>query len=264
MFTIANSTQTVPSTPKQLSDIRTKLTASMLAQNPGIKLIEAQVKRDDARLSTYGKLALALDGFRSVASGLTATTATTSSGSKTATPASTNAPATVAANVKSFVTAFNTLNTSLDGLKNGDAKSDTTALKMKAQLGAILDSAGATQLAAIGITRKNGALTFDESKLKTTLSAQPELVTQVFSAAGGLAERMAGQVDRQIGTGGILAGEAAGVTRERDKLLAQKAKVVESVNRQATLMAQQYQLSGSMMFGNTSTSRTRSPYDYSA
>jgi flagellar hook-associated protein 2 len=260
MFTIANSTQTVPNTPKQLSDIRTRLTASMLAQNPSIKLIEAQVKRDDARLSTYGKLALALDGFRSVASGLTATT----SGSKSATPAATNDPATVATNVKSFVAAFNTLGKSLDGLKNGDAKSDTTALKMKAQLGAILDSAGTTQLAAIGITRKNGALTFDENKLKTTLSAQPELVTQVFSAAGGLAERMAGQVDRQIGTGGILADEAAGVTRERDKLLAQKAKVIESVNRQATLMAQQYQSGGSLMFGNTSTSRTKSPYDYSA
>ena len=257
MFTIANSTQTVPSTPKQLSDIRTRLTASMLAQNPGIKLIEAQVKRDDARLSTYGQLALALDGFRSVASGLTATTG----GSKTPAAASTNDPAT---DVKRFVAAFNTLGKSLDDLKNGDAKSDATALKMKAQLGGILDSAGATQLAAIGITRKNGALTFDENKLKTNLSAQPGLVTQVLGATGGLAERMAGQVDRQIGTGGILAGEAAGVTRERDKLLAQKARVVESVNRQAAQMAQQYQLGGSLMFGNTSTGSTRSPFDYSA
>lgn len=256
MFTIANSTQSVANTPKQLSDIRAKLTASMLAQNPGIKLIEAQVKRDDARLSTYGKLALALDGFRSVASSVTATTG----GSKSATPASTNDPAT---DVKRFVAAFNTLGKSFDDLRNGDAKSDATALKMKSQLGAILDSAGATQLAAIGITRKNGALTFDENKFKTALSAQPGLVTQVLGE-GGLAGRMAGQVDRQIGTGGILAGEASGVTRERDKALAQKARVVESVNRQATQMAQQYQLAGSLMFGNTSTGRTRSPYDYSA
>lgn len=260
MFTIANSTQSVSSSPKQLSDIRTRLAASILAQNPGIKLIEAQVKRDDARLSTYGKLALALDGFRSVASSFTAATG----GGKTATPASANDPATAATDVKRFVAAFNTLGKSLDDLRNGDAKSDATALKMKSQLGAILDSAGATQLAAIGITRKNGALTFDENKLKTALSAQPGLVTQVLGAAGGLAERMTGQVDRQIGTGGILAGEAAGVTRERDKLLAQKARVVESVNRQATQMAQQYQLGGSLMFGKTSTGSTRSPYDYSA
>lgn len=259
MFTIANSTQSVANTPKQLSDIRTRLTASMLAQNPGIKLIEAQVERDDARLSTYGKLALALDGFRSVASSLT----TSTGGGKTATPASANDPSTAATDVKRFVAAFNTLGKSLDDLRNGDAKSDATALKMKSQLGAILDSAGATQLAAIGITRKNGALAFDENKLKTALSAQPGLVTQVLGK-GGLAERMAGQVDRQIGTGGILAGEAAGVTRERDKALAQKARVVESVNRQAAQMAQQYQLGGSLMFGNTSTGGTRSPFDYSA
>ena len=162
----------------------------MLVQNPGIKLIEAQVKRDDARLSTYGKLALALDGFRSVASSLTATTG----GSKTATAASTNDPAT---DIKRFVAAFNTLGKLLDDLRNGDAKSDATAPEMKAQLGAVLDSAGASRLAAIAITRDNGALTFDENQRKTALSAQPGLVTQVLGE-GGLAERMAGQVDRQI------------------------------------------------------------------
>ena len=266
MFTIANSTHTVAGTPKQVADMRARIAQSMLAQNPGLKLIEAQVKRGDARLSAYGKLALALDNFRTVAADLSKSKPETKAATATPTLTATDKddPASVASSVKRFVAAFNTLGGTLDGLKGGDAKSDAGALKVKAQLGGILDSAGAAQLAAIGITRRNGALAFDESKLRTTLSTQPELVAQVFSAPGGLAERMAGQVDRQIGVGGALAGEAAGVTRERDKLLAQKAKVIESVNRQANLMAQQYQLSGSLMFGNASANQTRSPYDYPA
>lgn len=444
MLTIANSTQTVTSTPKQVADVRTTLTQNLLAQNPGIKLIDAQVKRDDARLSTYGKLALALDNFRDLASGLTggklgmvatasgtaltarvtassaasggthaidvqqlaqgqklstkpvadkdaaigsgagsvmtvvsgsgkdATTTTVRIGAgqntlegiaralrdagleaqveadakgghsleltgktgaantmrisidgdpllqamfahqpgneagmkqtaaqdarvvvngKTVTSASNTLevaipglaltltatgksevgvrsdPTAVAANVKQFVTALNTLNSTLDGLKTGDAKSDTAALKMKAQIGAILDGAGARQLAELGISRKNGALVLDDAKLKTTLAEKPELVAQLFSDRGGLAERMVGQVDRQIGAGGILAGEAAGVMRERDKLLAQKTKVIESVSRQASFMAQQYQLGGaggSLMFGNTGVNRPMSLFDYMA
>ena len=443
MLTIANSTQTVTSTPKQLSDVRATLTQTMLTQNPGLKLIDAQVRRDDARLSTYGKLALALDDFRSLAAGLTggklgmvatasgnvltarvttpgatgthtvdvqqlargqtlstkpvadkdaligsgagslitvetgsgkdATTTTVRIGAgqntlegiaramrdagleaqvgadakgghslaltgksgaantmrisvagdpllqamfahqsgnerglsqtaaaqdarvvvngKTVTAASNtldaaipgialtlNAtgksevgvrsdPTAVAANVKQFVAALNTLNTTLDGLKTGDVKSDTTALKMKAQIGAILDGAGAKQLAEMGITRKNGALVLDEAKLKTTLTDQPDLVAQLFSNRGGLAERMVGQVDRQIGSGGILAGEAAGVMRERDKLLAQKSRVIESVGRQANFMAQQYQLGGaggSLMFGNIAPNKPMSLFDYMA
>ena len=69
------------------------------------------------------------------------------------------------------------------------------------------------------------------------------------------------------GSGGILAGEAAGVMRERDKLLAQKTKVIESVGRQASFMAQQYQLGGaggSLMFGNTAPNKPMSLFDYMA
>lgn len=55
-----------------LSDLYTSATKSLLAQNPGIKTIDAQLRRDDARLSAIGKLALALDEFRANASQFTA------------------------------------------------------------------------------------------------------------------------------------------------------------------------------------------------
>ena len=52
------------------TDLYTSMTKSLLAQNPGIKAIEAQLTRDSARLSSIGKLALALDQFHASASKL--------------------------------------------------------------------------------------------------------------------------------------------------------------------------------------------------
>lgn len=450
MLTLTSMTRTAtlaaqgPAT--QGSDIRTTLTQSLLAQNPGIKLLDAQVKRDDARLSTFGKLALALDDFRSFAAGLsggklsmvasasgdalaaklTASSATvgkhtvdvqqlaqaqqlqtrsvadkdaaiggnspslitveTGSGSSAtkitvkiesgnntlegiasamreagldagvekdgkggyalqidgksgadnamrisvagdatldgmfsfepgkagsmkqvaeardarvvvdgktvsasgntldaAIPGLTltlkktgksevgvsNDPSAVAGNVKNFVNAFNSLNSKLDGLTSGDGKADSTVLKMKAQIGNIVDNATAKQLAEFGITRKNGALVLDEKKLTASIAANPEGVTKLFSDRGGLAERMVDQVGRQIGSSGSLAGEAASVMRERDQLLDKKTQVVAAVTRQASLMAQQYQLAGSgggLMFGgsNGGLGRPMSLFDYMA
>ena len=59
---LTTSTTGLASQPaaRQYGDIRTNLTQSLLAQNPGLKVLDAQVKRDDARLSSIGKMALAL------------------------------------------------------------------------------------------------------------------------------------------------------------------------------------------------------------
>jgi flagellar hook-associated protein 2 len=56
----------------RLSDLYASATKSLMAQNPGIKTIDAQLRRDDARLSSLGKMALALDGFRNAVGGLSA------------------------------------------------------------------------------------------------------------------------------------------------------------------------------------------------
>lgn len=427
---------------RQYGDMRTNLTQSLLAQNPGLKALEAQVRRDDARLSSIGKMALALDGFRSVAAGLTGgkldmlatasgsaltarlggasatpgkhavavqqlaqgqklqskpvadkdaalgsggpSTITVETGSganakkttirieagenslegiakamrdagldaevakdgdgyslsltgetgaangmrisvagdpvlggifsyqpgkeggmqqvaaaqdarvvvdgKTVTSA-TNAltdaipglnltlketgksevevrsdPAAIAGNVKDFVKAYNALNTQLDKLQTGDDRSDTTLLRMKAQIGNIVNGSAVRDLAAFGITQKDGALALDEDKLKAAIAADPARANKVFSDKGGLAERLVAQVDKQIGTTGTLGAEAASVLRERDRLLDQRDKVIDTVTRQATLMAQQYQLAGAgngLLFGG-GAGRPMSLFDYLA
>ena len=52
------------------ADLYTSMTQSLLARSPGIKAIEAQLTRDSARLSSIGKLALALDQFHASATKL--------------------------------------------------------------------------------------------------------------------------------------------------------------------------------------------------
>lgn len=441
---LTNTTTGLASQPaaRQYGDMRTNLTQSLLAQNPGLKVIDAQVKRDEARLSSIGKMALALDGFRSVAAGLTggkldmlatasgsaltaklsaasatpgkyavdvqqlaqghklqskpvadkdaalgsggASTITVETGSganakkttvriesgenslegiakamrdagldaevskdgdgyslslagatgaangmrvsvagdpvlggifsyqpgkeggmqqvaeardarvvvdgKTVTSATNSLldaipglsltlketgksevevrsdPAAIAGNVKDFVKAFNDLNTQLGKLETGDARSDTTLLRMKAQIGNIVNSSALRDLAGFGITQKDGALVLDEDKLKAAIAADPARANKVFSDKGGLAERLVAQVDKQIGTSGTLGVEAASVLRERDRLLDQRDKVIDTVTRQATLMAQQYQLAGAgngLLFGG-GAGRPMSLFDYMA
>ena len=177
-----------------------------------------------------------------------------------------NDPAAIAGNVKDFVKAYNDLNSKLDKLQSGDARSDTTLLRMKAQIGGIVNGSSARELAGLGITQKDGALVLDEEKLKSALAADPAQAAKVFSERGGLAERMVGQIDRQIGSSGTLGTEAASVMRDRDHMLEQKTKVIDTVSRQATLMAQQYQLAGSgggMLFGG-GAGRPMSLFDYMA
>ena len=71
-MTITTST-TAASTAQgsnRLSDLYASATQTLLAQNSGLKTIDKQLSRDDARLSSLGKMALALDDFRSAANGL--------------------------------------------------------------------------------------------------------------------------------------------------------------------------------------------------
>ena len=442
MLTTSTSALASQSTAKQLGDIRTNLTQTLLAQNPGLKLIDSQLKRDEARLSSIGKTAVALDDFRAFAASLaggkldmvasssgsavgaklSASSAVagtyavdvqqvaqgqklatrpvadknaqlgvgsggvilveTGSGSsatktsvridpndtslegiaaamrkagldaqvtkdgdayslslngksgaanamtvsaagdpaltgmfssqpgqaggmrqlaaaqdarvvvdgKTFTPATNildgaipglslslketgksevgvrSDPAAITTNVKDFVKAFNDLNDKLDKLQTGDSRSDTTLLRMKAQIGGIVNSTSARELESLGITRKDGALVLDENKLKAAIAADPSQATKLISDRGGLAERMVGQVDRQIGASGTLGAEAASVMRDRDRIADQKSKIIDTVTRQASLMAQQYQLAGSgggLLFGG-GAGRPMSLFDYMA
>lgn len=58
----------------QVSDLYTSAAKSLMNQNPALKTIDAQWKRDEARLSNLGKIAAALDGFAGTSGKLAAGT----------------------------------------------------------------------------------------------------------------------------------------------------------------------------------------------
>lgn len=217
------------------TEARNNITKTLLAQNPGMKLIDQRVENSDARLSIYGKLALAVDDFRTVASkfaeGKTDKSATTGT--------------TLEAGIRDLVKAYNGMNGKVDGLKTGDIQTDGLLGKVQGQLSGLLDGADGRALAGFGITQGKNGLVLDEDKFKKALAANPDGAATLFSGKDGLAGRMADMVSKQVGDGGIVAREAETVTRQRDSLVAQKERAVNIVSSQAAMLAQQYQLIGS-------------------
>jgi flagellar hook-associated protein 2 len=178
-------------------------------------------------------------------------------------------PSAIAANVKSLVGAFNTLNGQLGALRTGDAASDTALNQVVTQMGQALDGADPKVLAEMGISRKNGGLALDEAKLKAAIAADPERVMGVFVKSGsGLAEQLAKRAGQQIASGGAVANQAHMVQDDVDKLSDKKAKIEDAVSRQAAMLAQQYALAGaglggSSLFGNGQV-KPMSVFDYLA
>jgi flagellar hook-associated protein 2 len=206
-------------------------TQSLLARNPGIKTIDAQLSRDDARLSSLGKLALALDTFRTAAGNGEVKVASD--------------PAALGARVKEVVAAYNAMNGKLAALRSGDAASDTALNQVTAHMNQVLDGADRNALAAMGITRKGGALALDDAKLKTAIAADPERVIGMFAASGGgLASQLAKRAGQQIARGGAVANQAVALQQEVGKLIDRKAMITDAVTRQAAMLVQQYALAG--------------------
>jgi flagellar hook-associated protein 2 len=163
-------------------------------------------------------------------------------------------PSAIAANVKNFVAAFNTMSGQLGALRSGDAASDSALNQVSSQIGQVLDGAGSKALAEMGISRKNGGLALDEAKLKAAIALDPERVMGLFTKPGsGLAEQLAKRAGQQIASGGAVANQAVAVQQEVDKLTDKKTKITDAVSRQAAAMAQQYALAasggGNSLFG---------------
>ena len=165
-------------------------------------------------------------------------------------------PSAIAANVKNLVSAFNGMGSQLAALRSGDPGSDSALNQVTVQINQVLDATDPKALAEIGITRKSGALVLDETRLKAAIAADPDKVTALFANGGkGLAEQLAKRAGQQIATGGTVANQAIAVKQDADKLSDKKAKIVDTVNRQAAMLAQQYSLAGSgiggsALFGN--------------
>jgi len=177
-------------------------------------------------------------------------------------------PSAIASNVKDFIGAYNKMAGKLADLKNGDAANNAMIGQVQSQLDGILAGADAKALADMGITRKNGALVLDETRLNAAVKLDADKVTQLFGKSGtGLASQLSERIGQQMTKGGVVANNAASVQGEVDRLTAQKDKVAETVNRQASMLVQQYAMAGaggSSLFGMSNPGAGMSLFDYMA
>jgi flagellar hook-associated protein 2 len=174
-------------------------------------------------------------------------------------------PAAMAGNVKAFVGALNTLMEKMGNQKTGDAASDVMSAQISKQFDSVLGGADAKTLADLGITRRNGKLTLDETKLKAAVEAAPDKVSELFGKPNtGLAAQLAARTTQLLSSQGVLASQAATVQKDVDKLTAQKTQIANTVSRQASALVQQYAMAGtggSSLFGQAGSTGL-SLFDY--
>jgi flagellar hook-associated protein 2 len=174
-------------------------------------------------------------------------------------------PAAMAGNVKAFIGALNTLMEKMGNQKTGDAASDAMSAQISKQFDSVLGGADAKTLADLGITRRNGKLTLDETKLKAAVEAAPDKVNELFGKPStGLAAQLAARTTQLLSSQGVLASQAATVQKDVDKLTAQKTQIANTVSRQASALVQQYAMAGtggSSLFGQAGSTGL-SLFDY--
>lgn len=143
--------------------------------------------------------------------------------------------------VQSFVTAYNTLQTSITSLDSYDATTATRGAlfgdamysSLKTQIRHALTDSVANitgnynSLASLGITTGvDGKLTMDAAKLRTALSSDFKSVSNVFSGANGVLARINKQITTTLLSGGGVSTRSASLTAKQTAIDKEK-EVIE-------------------------------------
>ncbi|MEI7612854.1 MAG: flagellar filament capping protein FliD [Betaproteobacteria bacterium] len=181
----------------------------------------------------------------------------------------------LAKNLTNFVNMYNTLNTALNGLQQGELKTQSSVTQIQSQLAQTIHSgfsgASDTTLENIGITvQQNGNLTIDSAKLQSAINATPDAIAKLFTNSGnGIADHLASVIQGMIGSSGSVSKETATVNKDIASLNDKKSKLERKLTLQADALvkiySQQSSQGNSAGTGNTSTSassKKNSLFDY--
>lgn len=184
----------------------------------------------------------------------------------------------LAKNLTNFVNMYNTLNTALNGLQQGELKTESSVSRIQDQLAQTIRSSfsGASEastlsLEGIGITvQQNGNLSVDSAKLQSAINANPDGVAKLFTNSGnGITDHLASVIQGMTGSNGSVSKETAIVNKDIASLNDKKSKLEKKLTLQADALvkiySQQKSLSGASGAGSTSTSplsRKNSLFDY--
>ncbi|WP_332876657.1 flagellar filament capping protein FliD [Massilia sp. S19_KUP03_FR1] len=230
----SNTTASTTANPSgQLSAaVAAKVTQALAPATAGIKQLNTSLTQGQTKLSALGQVQSAIADFQTLAK-------TLGSSSTTATSAD------VTKNVKSFVTAYNALNTKLASLQSGDLKTDPGLAQVSAQMTQTLRDAGGTSstgaLSKAGISLSGGQLTIDSTKLTAALSANPSAVAGLLSGNGnGVADRLSSKLGALTSTGGAIGRETSAATRDISATETKRATLTKTLTAQATALAALY------------------------
>jgi flagellar hook-associated protein 2 len=182
-------------------------------------------------------------------------------------------------NVTNLVNAYNTLNAKLNTLKQGNLKTDGSALQTQTHLRNIfitsiahgVSGSPSLALAKIGITtQKNGVMTIDASKLQNAISTDPASVTKIFTNGGkGLADHLANQIQGLIGPAGSLAQKTTAINHDITALNAKQASLQKALTAQANALVSYYSQqstpgtsTATTSSSSTASSGTNSPFNF--
>lgn len=161
----------------------------------------------------------------------------------------------IAKNVTAFVSAYNTLQSSLSSLGSYDATSGTAGTLMgnpllmgvqneiKSSLYSIVDTGSATynSLASIGITsNSDGTLSVNQATLSAALSSDYSAVSALFSNTNGVATSLNSQITAELAAGGPISTTSQTLVKQENALTQQSNQLQQQMSALSASLTQQY------------------------
>lgn len=162
---------------------------------------------------------------------------------------------TIESNIKAFVTAYNTLQSSLTQLGGYDATTNTAGPLMgnaaltdaesqiQAALYGIVDTGSGTYntLASIGITsNSDGSLSLNPAQLAVALNGDFSAVSSLFSGKGGVAASLNDVLNNELGGNGPIASLSQSLVHQNDALTQQSQQLTQQMSALSASLTQQY------------------------
>jgi flagellar hook-associated protein 2 len=164
-----------------------------------------------------------------------------------------NDTATVVSNIQAFVTAYNTLQSSLAGLGSYDPTSGSAGplqgnpLLMNIQnqlretMGGLAGSSAFSSLASIGITTSSeGSLSVNATTLQNALASNFSAVSQLFNGASGVATQLTTQLTTDLGGSGPIAATQKTLTAQENALTQQSNALNQQMQALTASLTEQY------------------------
>ncbi len=227
-----------------------------------------QTGAQDANLSIAGiSYTSASNTVTGALSGVTLNLLGTTSSAATLTVATNTA--TVQTNIQAFVTGYNTLQgtfaslgsydatTSTAGPMLGDALLSGMRNQIRSTLYSVVNTGSASynSLASIGITtNSDGTLSVNTATLSSSLSANFNAVSQLFSGAAGVASSLNSQITADLTSGGPIDSRSQTLVSQENALTQQSSQLDQQMTALTASLTEQYASLNTLLSSLQSTS----------